>query len=271
MTEVTWGSSTASRVPIWQSVKAGYRDTFRNFSVFLRAACIPLVLTLCLALALPEGSGPAAGVVSAVLATAFAVIFELTWFRFLLLGPQAKLPPLLPRFNRTLWLFLGYALLLMLPMAPAEFLFLVLGSRPETPVAALFIIAGLLYFFGLYLSLRLNFSLLWIAVGAAGRFGESWRRTRKNGLRLLLVIALVSVPLLLIIGVAGAIIVVLNPESAAQVESGDLEGWPYWADIVITQVVLFLFYGISCAAIARAFCVLTGWISDRRELLERFD
>lgn len=129
---------------------------------------------------LAECRGPVAVVVSTVLATAFAAVFELTWFRFLLFGP-----------------------------------------------------------------------------GAAGRFGESWRRTRKNGLRLLVVIVLASVPLLLNVGVAGVVIVELYPESVAQVEAGELEGRLSWADIVITQVLLFLFYGISCGAIAQAFGALT--------------
>lgn len=271
MTALETEANAGTKLPIWQTVKAGYRDTFGNFGAFLRAACIPFVLTLGLALALPEDGGPAASILGAVLATVFAVLFELTWYRFLLLGPGTG-SPLLPRFDRTLWVFFGYTLLLMLPIAPAEGLFLLLGSREETGPAALYVIAGVLYLLGVYLSLRIGFSRLWIAVGATGRFGDSWRRTRKNGLRLLLAVGLLSLPLFVVVAAAGTLIVVFSPETAAQIEeSGKFEGWPRWADIVITQAGLFFFYGISCGALVRAFCVLTGWVSNREELLERFE
>jgi len=272
MTEAILVDGARPRLPVWQTVKAGYRYTFKHFGAFLRAAAVPLVLTLGLSLAIPaEGAGPGATVVSAVLVAVFVTLFEITWFRFLLFDSRSESTRLLPRFDGTFWRFLGYSLILMLPMAPAELLLLLIGYGPEEASAVLLVVAGLLYVLGLYVSLRISFCLLWITVGLPGRIGESWRHTRKNGLRLLLVMVILCLPLVLLLGAVGVIIAVLHPESMTQIETGGLEGSAGWLDLVATQVALFFFYGVSCGAFVQAFGVLTGWISDRRELLERFE
>ena len=260
------------RVPVWRTVVTAYRDTFANFGAFLKIAALPLLLGIGVAVVLPESeTDPASHLLNIALATLLAVIFELSWYRFLLFGGAQSEVRLLPPWNARFRRFLGFSFLLLLPTAPAELFLLVLGSREGEALATLYALAVLMYVTGIYFGLRLTFALLWIAGDAPGRLAESWRSTRGNGLRLLLIFILVVLPPFLLLFALGIVIAIVNPEVAAQFEAGDYEGWLYWVDVITTQVLLFVFYAIVCAALTRSFASLTGWIGDRAELLERFE
>jgi len=203
------------------------------------------------------------------------ISFEVVWLRFLLLGPEGRSTRFLPAVNRRLLVFLGYTLLLALltvagPVLAALPAYSLNTGLEGTP----YLVYGLgaaMYILGVYFYLRLGFVLLFVAVDAPQRLGDSWRLTRGNGIRLLLILVLSLLPLLAIPFVAGIAIVLAFPESSAQVETGGLTGWALWLDVFFTQLMLFCFYGVSAAALAQAFCHLSGWSRQRDELYQRFE
>lgn len=277
MTAVTDSASVSlSKVPVWQAVKTGFRDSFGNPTVFAAAAVLPLLLTVALVIGLAEaGAGDKGFLIEAPVSLLLACCFELVWLRFLLLGPQGRRLTFLPEANRRFRIFLGYTLLLalltvagiMLAALPAYGLSNALEGTP-------YLIYGLvvvLYVVGVYFYLRLGFVLFFVAVDAPQRLSDSWRLTRGNGIRLLFILLLSLLPLLTIPFVAGIAIVLAFPESSAQVETGNLTGWALWLDVFFTQLMMFCFYGVSSAALVQAFCHLSGWSRERDELYQRFE
>jgi hypothetical protein len=271
MTAIDSALQSPAKVPVWRTAVTSYRETFDNFGAFLTAAALPCLLTLALGLFLPESSEvPGAGFMRFLLENLFVAAFELAWFRLLLLQTPEARPRLLPRPHRRLLPYLGYTLLLLLLHLP----YVVFIYKPENLVDApvfTYVLIGVLYLAAVYFNLRFVFVYLWIAVDAEGRLGASWRATRKNGLRLVIVVLAVGIPLLLVLIAGGTLLVVLFPEYAIEAEAGTADGWLAWVDMTLTQILLFAYYGVSGAALTQAFCILTGWVSNRGELLERFE
>ena len=266
----------SSKVPVWQTVKTGYRDTFGNPAVFAAAAALPFLLTVGLVIGLAEaGAGPMTFLIEAPVSVVLTVCFELVWLRFLLLGPKGRRPAFLPEANRRFRVFLGYTLLLALLTVAGSALIALPAYRTESSLEdtpyLIYALGLAIYVVGIYFYLRLGFVLLFVAVDAPQRLGESWRLTRGNGMWLLLIILLSLLPLLTIPFIAGIAIVLAFPESSAQVESGSLTGWALWLDVFFTQLMLFCFYGVSSAALVQAFCHLSGWSRQRDELYQRFE
>ena len=261
----------AAKVPVWQTAKAAYRDTFGKLGAFVTAAALPFALSLLIDIALPEQQGSAStGFLRLLLGTLVVALFEFAWLRHLLLGREGR-PRLVPRLDRRLKVFVGYALLLTLPTAPALFLQTVLEKTALPVPEILIVVVVILYGVGSYLWVRFGLVFLWITLDAPERLGASWRSTSGNGLRILVVLALVGLPLLLPLFGFGIVLGVVAPELGAQFENSTLEGAPLWVALVAGNALLYLYYALSCAVLARAFGVLTGWISNRNELLERFE
>jgi hypothetical protein len=171
MTAVGVASLPRVKVPIWRTAKAAYRGTFGNLGALVTAATVPFALSLLIDLALPEQQG-GTGFPRLLLSSLVVALFELAWLRHLLLGREAR-PHLVPRLDRRLGSFVGYSLLLTLPVAPALFVQTVLE---ETSQAAPILFAALLvilYSVGSYLSARFSFVFLWIALAAPERLGAS--------------------------------------------------------------------------------------------------
>ena len=271
MTTVEIQQAVVPKLPIWQTVKAAYRDSFGNPSALLTAAAIPFVLSLLLDTAMPAEAGDlGSDILRLVLDSVAVALFEITWFRHLMLGGDAGRPGPLPAIDRRLRLFLCYTLLLSLLFVPNLLVEKLVGPAvqlaPHLLVPAVFLLAASSYLF-----VRFAFVSLWIAVDAPERLGESWRYTRRNGLRILVAVVLVAVPILLPLFGLGIVLAIVAPELAARLESGSLDGGALWLHKAGSNILLYLYYALSCAALVRAFGLLTGWLGDRRALLERFD
>ena len=128
-----------------------------------------------------------------------------------------------------------------------------------------------LYLLGLYVMIRLGFVLPWVAIDAPERLAASWRATRGNGLRIIATGVMAGLPLLALLFIAGILLVLTFPESTVQLQTGQLSSRLFWIDFAITQILSFSYYAVSTAALAEAFCQRTGWVSDRQDILERFD
>lgn len=270
MTAIELSSHSQSKVPFWRTVKAAYRDTFGKLLTLLPAAALPFALSVLVEVLLPEQLGSGMAVLRVFLNALIVAIFELVWLRYLLLGREAS-PRLLPPPDRRLARFVGYSLLLTLLVLPAMFMQAVLAQPAlEAPhvIGAMTIV---LYVVGSYFWVRFAFVFPSIALDAPERLGPAWRATRRNGLRILVAIVLVGMPLLLPLLAFGALLSIVAPDMATALEEGRIEGALWWILLAGSQVLLFLYYALSTAVLARAFCALTGWTVNRSELLERFE
>ncbi|WP_299623153.1 hypothetical protein [Pelagibius sp.] len=264
-------------LPIWQIVKASYRDTFRHSRAFATAAALPFLISVILA-ALTTGAiedQDQVLVVRIIPDSILVALFEIAWLRFLLLDTDAARPSFLPRPGARILPYVGYALFLLLLSVPSYVTFLAFEQLADvrTPDWWVFLAATLLlYVVGIYFSLRFGFVYLWIAVDAPERLGASWRRTRGNGLRLLLILFIVAAPPFLLTLSSVPLLAVLSPESAARLDNNSATGLLLWTNIAVEELINYVLYGLSATAMVHAFRHLTGWISDRdRTILERFE
>ncbi|MGD1876514.1 MAG: hypothetical protein ACFB13_03330 [Kiloniellaceae bacterium] len=260
------------KVPVWQVTKAAYRDTFGNLGVFLIAAALPFGLTIGLDFAIhEETAGLGLGILHLVLSTVIGTFFEVAWYRHLLLDGATARPALVPHLDRRLMLFVGYNLLLTFLFVPGLFIEKLLPQAAASAPLAFGSLAFVLHAVAAYISVRFAFVFPWIALDAPERLGESWHRTTGNGLRILIAQVVVAAPFVLLVFAFGAVIAIIAPDLGALFENGRLEGGMRWFALIAGNILLFLYYALSCAVLARAFCALTGWQPDRRELLERFE
>ena len=275
MSNVTAEEPPLEKLPVWQVAKAGYRDTFRHGHVFGRAAAVPFLISVALA-ALAAGAIEDENqllMVRTIPDTILISLFEIAWLRFLLLDTDEAAPGFLPRPGMRILPYIGYALLLALVYLPAILAFLVLDQVSETEFVWIYWLGALLALFvlGVYLSLRFGFVYLWIAVDAPQRLRASWRRTRGNGLRLLVILFIIAAPAFLVSAASAPLLSLLSPQSTASLLTDGPTGLLLWANLAVEQFITFLLYGLSAAAMVRAFSHLTGWSLDRRDILERFE
>jgi len=261
--------AASTKLPVWRSAVGAYRDLFGNFRAFLTAAAVPFVLSCAIYLvSSPYAEDLAPQIATTVLETLPVTLFEIAWFRFLLIRGAETRPGLLPRPGRRLPRYLVYSLLLvllnlpqiLLPAAPLP------GLGPVA-IAALFLLTTVLLG---YFSLRFSFVLAWVAIDRPGGFGASWQATGGNGLRLLVAGTLVSLPIFFAIGVLVALMPPTVTESLTPPAdpASNLANAPL---LLGTAAMTYALAAVVASLIARAFCLLTGWSPNRDELLERFE
>lgn len=261
-----------AKLPVWQTVKAGYGETTRNFGAFLTAAAVPFALSVTLAAVMAEApERRSLTLLRSLLEIMIIAVFEVAWYRHLLLkSPEAR-PRLLPRPGRRLVPYLGYAWLLGAASFPA---LIAMEPFAEGPGSALQIaIVIVLVGAALYLNIRFTFAFIWIAVDESGRLGDSWRRTKGNGLRLLAALTLIAMLILGVLLVGIFLLELVFPDTMIMTRLGttDAGSGLHWVSLTSGQALTYLLYGVSCAAFVQALRSLGGWTGDQREILERFD
>lgn len=263
--------SARPRLPVWQSVKAGYGTSWNNLGALGRAAALPLVISILLEGFIPEDSGSALGMFRIVLSFVLAALFQIVWLRFLLLRSPETRPGFLNLPGRGFLPFLGYSLLLLIPYIPALFFqYAATNYDGPTPVITIALII-VFYIFALYIGVRFGFAFLWIAINAPQRLRASWRATRKNGLRIVIAFGAVAVPLFALFFAGGVLASMVSTDIALQLETGVYETWLFWIMVVFGNAAFYLYYALACTVMVEAFTVLTGWNTSQREILERFE
>lgn len=270
MTALELAALPRRKVPVWRTMKAAYGDTFGKPGALLRAAALPFALSFLIEVIPPEQQGIGTGFLRVMLNTLAVSILELIWLRYLLLGREAS-PRFVPALDFRARRFVGYALLLTLFVLPALFLQTALEQTSHEVPALLIAVTIILYIIGSYLWARFAFVFPWIALDAPERLGASWRATRGNGLRIFIAATVVGLPLMLPLFAFGAVVGVVAPDLGAALMEGTTEGAMWWGLLGAGQVLLYLYYALSSAVLAHAFCALTGWTSNRGALLERFE
>ena len=267
---------------------SAHESVFGQFRRFAKLAAVPFALILLIAgLKFPVGHyAPNAEIVLLVADLLPFAILGLAQSRTVLTGEAAGFLPPQPLGRRT-WIYLGYALL-MIVMAAVPLVVLLLGAINVVYVlsdggedfasgpwlAALGFIGFLVL---LWVLARL--SLVYPALAVDRKLGlvGAWRLSRGSGLKLLgiqVVIFLVT----LLAGVIGAAVLgggfkislgassVLAP--GMTVADALIDRGPA---IVWSALVSIAGYGLIMGAYASAFAQLSGWGAPRREILERFE
>jgi hypothetical protein len=269
MSEDVLRRDTTPRLPLWRSVATAYRDLFTNLPAFLAAAALPCVLTFGIYLLYsPYATEISEMALSNALMVVPTALFEVAWYRFLLIKSRTTRPGILPRPGRRFLPFLGYTALAMLLSS-------ILSMFPEIapvgfPPYAVGLAFLLLYAVVTYLILRFNFVFTWIATDQPARLKASWRATSGNGLRLLIAVVLADLPTFL--GII-ALVAMLSPFAAGTSAPVmvTLQNPAQISLLLGTAVLLLASMAVSTSIVAQAFSLCTNWQSNRDELLERFE
>ena len=242
-------------LPVFATVNQAYRSVFTEFSGFARAALLPLLLSIVLAVPAQALSGsPPLALAFGLLAVAVPyTFFGVSWYRLLLLGPSEPPPPLFPRWGQRHWRFFRYALLLLLAGQVIMTLVMsqVAGSLPQegevppqaNPGLLLVALAVLLIMSTVMLRLSLVFPAT--AVDETYSLAFSWRHTRGQGLRLLAATMLALLPLVM----GGSILL------------GILAGGGAGGLLTLGESLIgYISLGVTMAIVAAAFRICAGWI-----------
>ncbi len=284
---------------------AAFRSVFGQLGQFVRAAAVPLLLSIAIllldfslrALAFtgtlpldPEGwPATVLVLVTSLLALLPFSLLGIAVTRMSYLGPQ---PGLLPArvLGRRTFVYAGYLLLLLvaliLMMAISFFAGIAVVQATnlgETIAGPLLAALGGFAGFGLLFYLLLRFSLVLPAVALDEKLGlgGSWRLTRRGSFKLLGVFLLLILVLLLamaagsIVGGSGSI----RLGTAKMVVPEDAGAGTDWLAIVLANmptnlwnlVANFLIFAMGCGALTSAYSQLSGWGGPREEILERFE
>jgi len=272
MTVLENAEAIVPKLPIWQTTKVAYRDTFGNLRVVATAAALPFGLSMLLDAIVPnESANIGLYLVFTVASTVIVAFFELSWLRFLLLGKTHGKPGILPGSMRRVLAFQGYSLALLALFVLPMLLSQIMAHRAaETPVGLIITMVAL-YLPATYLWARPGFASPWDAVDAEERFAASRPMTASNGIRLLIALDFVGLPVLRASGAVLFGAVVMNDARSQPTGAFLQPGSNFWILHGVGNLLLYLYYALSCAVLAQAFCTLTGWQRDRRELLERFE
>ena len=290
MTEGTPGETTAQKLPILETAGAVYTTTLGLRRHFVKAASIPLVISI----ALHQGIGVeidegflwiAEGLADIIPYTMFAV----AWHRLVLLGPEGATPTFVPRWESPYWRFLIYLAILELivvisPILLAEFFFgdfeladseaeeieeedfglLSLGFYlvffVSVLLGTLLILAPLTYFW-----MRFSFVLPATAVDQKFGFVRSWCETGEHGLRLTVLMMFFFAPF-------GAALLALYsaspdecPETSATSGTGGDFGLGCFAidSFPVTVIDTGLYYimiAFTVTLLSISFRTCTGWV-----------
>lgn len=276
---------------------AAFSLVFTQLWMVLKAAILPFLISLALSalafyvlMVLPDLS-----IVVQILGFLPLAIFGIACSRLMLIGRQAGAVPR-PLLGRRTLIYFGYALLFTVIVALPGFAMtlVILGgaalsmstgfeNQQVAMLSQLGILVPLIFFFYLlYMYFVTRFSLVFPAVAIDQKLGlgGSWRMTRGSGLKLYLVLVVITVLSLVAVMVTTLII-----NSLIAAFSGGLSTLPSdpaeitWVTIALTSApsavisLLSEYLGLALiiAAITAAYAQLSGWGGPREEVLQRFE
>lgn len=266
-------------LPILGSIKESYTAVFGQPALLIKAAAFPLLLSIVFWFVWDLSSD----VESVILdTTAFYIdlipyaFFGVAWHRLTLLGPEEGRPPLLPRPSRRHVIFFIFAAIVTsiyhLPVRTVK----AAVERgwtldlPETDdflswvLSVGVVLIVVVFYLGIpYLMFRLSFVFPATAVDERYRLRHSWRHTRDQGLRLLLLGGAVGTPvylLVLLISVQlDAVFGIYDP--TRELSFGSFDGVVHaGVTYILLPLLSYVPIALVVAAISLAFRVCTGWV-----------
>ena len=273
-------------LPVWQAVRFAYASLVGNLAHLPAAALLPFLLSFAIGKTLtslavpgdPAGIGLLPLMALGLLGYVPIILFAVAWYRLLLLGPAQAPPRLLPTWGRRHWRQLGYtlALLLIFMIAGGVLMAIVLISialiigiesqalndQPVGIAAGLVTVLVVCTLVGAVL-LRFCFIYPAAAVDEDYGFGESWRHTKGQTLRLLTSVVLTSLPPFAVLALLGSVLGVSAQISEAMEGDGsppaDL-GSSYLTYEILSNCVSYLWIALLVGLVAFAFRTCTGWV-----------
>lgn len=272
-----------ANIPIMGSFQAAYAIVLGNLNHFLRAAALPILLTWLIGLMASLSGGISFGAALVILLASLIphVLFAVTWYRFVLRGPQEAAPPLFPRWQVSHWRYLGFLFrLLAFQLLMGFVMAIVLASSiinanpeivgqpidPATITMEMFSAKDILTGFVLaaisfYISLRWSFAFPATSVDEEYGFVHSWRHSKGQGLRLIGAVLITIIPVAVVLFLVDWMI---SAAVGGMTVTADGEISAPWAflllDLFIKLPLQFLVYALYCTVIANAFRATTGWV-----------
>lgn len=275
--------SAIRKVPVGATVAEAYAAVFGRFELLLKAAAVPLALSIAIEMLAWSANAVALRFLFWLLGFAPYTLFGVAWHRLTLLGPGAAAPPIVPSWTRRHWRFLQYTFAVMLLGYVVSIPFGVVvgtiasagqGTTLSSGQAALLagaIVAAVVGLF--YVTVRLSFVFPAVAVDEGYRLAHAWTHTRRQGFRLLWTMVLISLPLAGVMWIASATFgAYLIPETAAPAGADGAPSAQALRDVlaqnsVAVLIALFGFAAIGytgmallVSGISIAFRTATGWV-----------
>ena len=280
-------ASAIRKLPIGATFAESHSLVFNNLDLLLKAAAIPYLMTVVLALsslmALPN---PGLVFLATILFFVPYTLFGVAWHRLILLGPGVSPPRIAPNWRRQHWRFFGYALavtvisyVLWLGATILSVLFIIpLGAAgmfaSETSALYVFGIAAAIGGIGFaYLMIRFSFVFPAVAVGETYRLRHAWTHSRGQGFRLIGMLILTALPITLVAWLLQYVLGLLMFENTNLLMTmGEFQDVAAIREFAVENFVpIAIFYGISnvpgyllmaviVSAISIAFRTCTGWV-----------
>ncbi len=271
-------------LPVLGSIKETHTAVFGQPALFVKAVAFPLLLSIVLWSIwnrLSEVESAFLDVSAFYINLIPYAFFGVAWHRLTLLGPDDGRPTLLPRPGRRHFTFFVFAALVTsiyhFPLRAVETA-VDRGWTIETPdigeflswiVSVGVVLILLVFYLGIpYLMFRFSFVFPAAAVDERYWLRHSWRHTRHQGFRLLLLGGAVGAPaylLVLLISVQlDTLIGIYDPTK--ELSFGSIDGVVRAvAKYVLLPALSYVPIALVIAAVSLAFRTLTGWIPVRAQ------
>jgi hypothetical protein len=266
-------------LPVLGSIKETYAAVFGQSALFIKAVAFPLLLSTILWHfwdLLSDVESVILGVSAFYIDLIPYAFFGVAWHRLTLLGPDEGRPPLLPRPSRRHVIFFALAAIVTsiyhLPLRIIE-----IAAEQGWSLSSLdtgeflfwlssvgMVLIVVVFYLGIpYLMFRLSFVFPAAAVDERYRLRHSWRHTRHEGVRLLLLGGTVGAPaylLVLLISVQlDAVFGIYDPTK--ELSFGSIDGIVYGVvAYVLLPALSYVPIALVISAISLAFRICTGWV-----------
>ena len=190
-------------------------------------------------------------------------LFGVAWHRVVLLGPAGAPRSVVPSWPKRHWRFPVYAMAIsLIAVAMVEFMSVVMdvfhGGADDSEVDQMFpsvvLVLLITSYLALYVVLRLSFVLPAVSVDESYRLADSWRQTRRQGLRLFLAMLLAVFPLWIVLTIVANLPQLEISNSVSEPGSSDSLGF-FLALVVANSLSI----GLYVTLVSIAFRICSGW------------
>ena len=272
--------SAVRQIPVFATMRGAYATVFGALGLLVRAAALPFMLSLVVAvLSFTGGQNAFLSLILLVAGFVPYTLFGVAWHRLSLLGPGRGDPEVFPAWRERHWRFFAYAIvvtgafyLLWLPvlvtfgsMGPAAGV-----SAGAVGTTVLLVVA--ITVMVVYVTMRLSFVFPAVAVDETYTLRDSWVHTRGQALRLFAALLVTALPVMIafmIVGsmVSGAMLAGAGPASAPEVSPETAvsdfvraNAGPLFFMQVVQVVIGYILAALMVSAISIAFRIATGWV-----------
>lgn len=186
------------------------------------------------------------------------VLFSVTWYRLILLGPERAKPKLWSGWSVRHWWFFGYFVLFEFAFYIEDLVFSNQLGWTHGRFAEFVSVIGFIFVVW-WLSLRLSFVLPNAAIDQSYSLRSSWRDTRQQGARLLIGGVLVMLPYIALLAAAVTMLSLFGAPGMTKNVPGTGSFTAILLVDSIYNILGFVAAALGAAYISIAFRTITGW------------